>query len=716
MFALDDDPRYQGIDARIATRADVHVALGGDEDKCGSGFLSVDAKSHLTDVSLFGERFAQGDADVAVRWYDRAQGITGAEVDLRSFVLDEGATARRNARGGVGYRARLGGHPARRCADGQRDDRERPDVAPRRAGIARVGCRRRHLGRRAGRGQPRRLPTGREPRGDHAARRRRRARAASPPAAIAPERAADAAVPAAEARDGAHQVRRDRSRPRSTRRPTWPTLRRTASGTSTAPCSATRCRLSDVVVTRAKAPHVSGRASLRGLDLGALGRIYAGHKSEGDEAAPGSPAAPSIGGQLWAEVMADDVPLDAPSTARARVLLGPTVVERGGQKLTLRPPATPLVLEGDTLTLPALEVTLDTPDGFQGGFVVTGSVARVTTEPDAGTRRPAQSSGPGGDRTPRPEGGPGERLHRGQHQGDGQGHRARDRRAADGQGRRRSRSTACRAPSPTCRVDVHASATEVSARGAAKFAGGTVDLRASVPVKGFEIGALDSHITARGLRMTPTDGVATTFDADLDVAYDSKASGAGAASLPRVTGDVTLESLDYTRPISLTTDLSQLGGRAKRTQVDAYDPSLDVVAFDVRVRSRRPIVIKNNLVEVQLAIDSGSARDHGHQPAHGPARRPQDAAGRSLPLPVQRLRRATGPHPVRRPDAASTPNVDITAVTEYRRYTDTRRRGRRPARARQAPPRRRPRARRAAARCGASRCTPTATRTTCAST
>ncbi|HEX8796013.1 MAG TPA: hypothetical protein VF765_33920, partial [Polyangiaceae bacterium] len=87
MFALDQDPRYDGIDARIATRASVHVALGGPEDACGSGYIAVGAKSELTGIGIYGEHFAKGAADLAMRWYDRQQGIAGAEVDVPSFVL-----------------------------------------------------------------------------------------------------------------------------------------------------------------------------------------------------------------------------------------------------------------------------------------------------------------------------------------------------------------------------------------------------------------------------------------------------------------------------------------------------------------------------------------------------------------------------------------------------------------------------------------------------
>ncbi len=428
-------------------------------------------------------------------------------------------------------------------------------------------------------------------------------------------------------------------------------------------------QLGNVVMTRAKSPHVSGRVSLRGLDLGTLAKISAGRRAEADEGAPGAPAPPAVEGQLWAELMADDVPLDAPAMARARVLLGPTVVSRGGQKLTLKPPATPLVLGGDTLTLPALEVTLDTPDGFQGGFVVTGTVDRVTTDPtlalaarlDPVDLAVLERFVPKVDRAS------------GSIQGSIKVTGKATAPAIAGQLEARADTLEVHGlpgAITDLSVDVKATATELSAHGAAKFAGGTVNLRASLPVKGFEIGALDSHITAQGLRMTPADGVATTFDADLDVGYDPKTVGPEGATLPRITGDVTLDSLDYTRAISLTTDLSQLGGRAKRTQVDAYDPSLDVLAFDVHVQSRRPIVIKNNLVEVQLAIDSGSLDITGTNQRLG-------LRGALKTLPGGRFHFQSNDFDVRQglirfdDPTRIDPNVDITAVTEYRRYTDT---------------------------------------------
>jgi translocation and assembly module TamB len=668
MFALDEDPRYDGIDARIATRADVHVALGGAEDQCGSGYLQIDAKSHLSDVNLFGEKFAQGDADASVRWYDRVQGIAGADVDLRSFVLSKVQPPTGTRAAAVG--TVLGSASIRRggalAADVMIENLplSRVDslgsVAPQLdgavSGVAHVA-------------------------GSLDDMRPDAALVATAQLDFAGTRVRQVALPPSHLEVGLTQRFPQQKRVMGHTRcgaaigPPFDKAAYLADTSSHGEWTldggllGNTVQLGHVIITRAKAPHVSGRVSLRGLDLGMLAKLGASRKSEAEEGPPGSPAAAPVEGQLWAEVTAEDVPLDAPAGSRAQVLLGPTVVSRGGQKLTLQPPATPLVLEGDTLTLPPLKVTLDTPDGFQGGFEVTGTVDRVTTDPtlalaarlDPVDLAVLERFVPKVDRAS------------GSIQGSIQITGKATAPAIAGELTARADAIEVHGlpgAITDMSIDVKASATELSARGAAKFAGGTVNLRASLPVRGFEVGALDSHIMARGLRMTPADGVATTFDADLDVGYDGKSVGGEGAPLPRVTGEVTLESLDYTRPISLTTDLSQLGGRAKRTQVNAYDPSLDVLAFDVRVQSRRPIVIKNNLVEVQLAIDSGSLEITGTNQRLG-------LRGSLKTLPGGRFHFQSSDFDVRQglirfeDPTRIDPNVDITAVTEYRRYTDT---------------------------------------------
>ena len=136
MFALDDDPRYDGLDAqdrdargraRRARRPRGHVRLGLHRRRR--------ARATWRTSSIYGERFAQGDADVSMRWYDRQAGIAGADVDLRSFVLDKVQPPAGHAGRRDGHHPRLGLDPSRRRGLRERDDRGRAALARRRAGL-----------------------------------------------------------------------------------------------------------------------------------------------------------------------------------------------------------------------------------------------------------------------------------------------------------------------------------------------------------------------------------------------------------------------------------------------------------------------------------------------------------------------------------------------------------------------------------------------------
>ncbi|HXN31367.1 MAG TPA: translocation/assembly module TamB domain-containing protein, partial [Polyangiaceae bacterium] len=317
---------------------------------------------------------------------------------------------------------------------------------------------------------------------------------------------------------------------------------------------------------------------------------------------------------------------------------------------------------------PPLHVTLDTPDGFRGGFVVTGSVTRATTDPtlalDARLEpvdlavlqrivpKIDRASGTivGGVRLTGKAASP---------TIAGELHATGD--AIDVHG--------LPGAVTDVRVDAQATATELSFSGAGKLAGGTIALHGAMPLRGLALGPLDSHVVARDIRLAPADGIVATANADLDVTYDMKAASAASATLPRVSGDVMISSLSYARPIALTTDLTQLGTRAKRTEVDTYDPSLNFVAFDLRVRSRTPIVIKNNLVEALLTIDSGSIDVTGTNQRIG-------LHGGLRALPGGRIHFQQSDFEVRQglirfdDPTRIAPVVDVTAVTEYRRYTD----------------------------------------------
>jgi translocation and assembly module TamB len=666
MFGLDDDPRFDEIDARIATRAGVHVALGGPEDRCGGGYVAIEAKSHLTGVELYGERFAQGDADVALKWYDRDQGIAGADLDVRSFVLDKvqpPAGTRAGATGTI-----LG------SASIRRGGALAANVMAQGVPLSRVDA----LGA-AGRQVEGSISGVAHVTGELDDFKPDAGFVTRAELDVAGMRVREVALP------GSHLDVRFTQRMTPAKRvightrcgaPIAPPFDKAAYLADTSPRGdwavsgdlfGGSVLMRDVVLTRAKSPSLTGRVSLRGLDLGALARIGADRKAEADEAIE-APASSGFGGQLWGELIVDEIAVDRPDRSRARLFLGPTVVSRGGQKLTLKPPQAPLTLADDRVDMPPLEVTLDTPDGFRGGFVLTGGIAKVTRDPTLmlEARLNPVDLAVVKRLVPRVDAATGSI--------DGALRLSGKLASPAIAGELHARGDVIEVhglPSAITdvNVDLRATATQVTATGRGSFAGGAVAFDATLPLRGLEIGALDSHVAARGLRLAPADGIAATCDADLQVTFDPKASGEGAA-LPHVAGDVSIDTFAYTRPISLTTDLTSLGARARRTEVNSYDPTLDFVALDLHLKSRKPLVIKNNLVEVQLAIDSGSLDVAGTNQRIG-------LRGALRTLPGGRFHFQQSDFEVRQgiirfdDPTRVAPNVDISAVTEYRRYTDT---------------------------------------------
>jgi len=667
MFALEDDPRFDGVDGIMAARTDVHVALGGPQDTCGGGALDMAISGKLRNVALFGEHFAQGAADVTLRWHDRQHGIAGADVDVRSFVLEKvqppsgtragavgtvlgSASIRRG--GALAANVMLEGVPLSRLDTLGEFKRQ---VEGSVSGVANVSG---NL-------------DGFQPDPGFVARAE---------LDVSSTRVRGVALP------NSHLDVRMTQRMLAEKR----AIGRTGCGTPIAGPFDRQAYLADtsshgeftvngslfgdtvhlwdVAVTRAKSQHVSGRVSFRGLDLGALAAMAGTSAPSGD-----APTPERIAGQLWAELMVDDLPLDAPSRARAKLLFGPTFASRGGDRVTLKPPQAPLVLSGDALTLPTLEFALDARGagearegqeaGFRGGFVVEGSIANVSTDPDMSLQarllpvdltvlqrlmpkvERATGSAEGGLRVTGKVSAP---------VIEGELHARSDDLLVHG----------LPGALTDVRLDVKASSSEFTGSGSLKFAGGTITVEGAMPIRGFDVGTLDSRIAVRNASFAGADGVQGTCDADLEVTYDPSVQGAEGRALPRLTGDVTIRSLVYTRPINMSANLTSFG---KRHAVAAYDPALDFVTLGLRVHSRTPIVIKNNLVEVQLAVDSGALDVTGTNQQIG-------LRGALRSLPGGRLHFQTNEFDVRQglirfDDARRIdPNVDVTAVTEYRRY------------------------------------------------
>ncbi|HEX2669521.1 MAG TPA: translocation/assembly module TamB domain-containing protein, partial [Polyangiaceae bacterium] len=141
----------------------------------------------------------------------------------------------------------------------------------------------------------------------------------------------------------------------------------------------------------------------------------------------------------------------------------------------------------------------------------------------------------------------------------------------------------------------------------------------------------------------------------------------GEHELPRVTGDVSLRSFDYTRPVVMTADISSLAQRGKRTEVNSYDPADDLLQFEVRLRSQKAMKLQNNLIDAELDV-----ADEGLLLAGTNGRFGLRGAVTLHPRGKIFLRRSefeVTQGRVRFDDLTRiAPEVDVTAVTEYRRY------------------------------------------------
>jgi len=139
--------------------------------------------------------------------------------------------------------------------------------------------------------------------------------------------------------------------------------------------------------------------------------------------------------------------------------------------------------------------------------------------------------------------------------------------------------------------------------------------------------------------------------------------------LPQIEGDVTVTAFDYTRPMSMTADLATLTKRGQRTEVESYDPEGDVVEFDIQLRSLRPLHLENELLETDLVVDNAGLRLRGTNQRFGMLGRLKLKQGGKITLRNHEFEIRQGW--VRFDDLSRIePQVDVTAVTDYRRFED----------------------------------------------
>lgn len=650
MFHLEDDPRMLELDGTLETNARMRLVLGGPEDKCQSGFLVVSSQTNGRDLNVLGEHFDEGHVDVEYRWEDRLAGLEGAEIDVQSLSLTKVKRAGRAPAGSV-----LGSVSVHRGGDMrgsivvQGFPLARTDLLGSAAnlvegsasGVARIG------------GTISAFEIGAD-------------------VSVSPVRLLGAPFGSSDIHFTMNQVPKPSKIKGKTRCGATisadfdkEAYKRDTSSSGDYRLSGSlfnnQVKVEDVVITRQKQPLITGKLAFDKFDLGPIGRILSAGSTD-----DGSPSTP-LGGLLSGDLSL--VKVATGDLSHAEVSFAPSTlrIDRGGQRLELHDKQATFVLANDTVTIPKVTFDLAAPNGLKGTLAVNGKVDRVmrggaldleaTLSPiDLGILVgvvPKLTRGVGTlNGSMKVKGTPKEP-------------------ALDGRLAVRGGEFAFRGlPGgiSDVNVDIEADENEVRVTHATgHFLGGDVSMKGQLPIKDGNLGIARAQVTGRQLYFTPAEGVRGVVDADLEVSLNPNAPSAQ-GRLPYVGGEVTITQFEYTRPVAI--DLTGFRGGAKRTVVEAYDPSQDSVVFGFDVRSRSPLRIRNNLVDAQLAIDQHGLHVSGTNQRLG-------LRGELAAIHGGRFRVFANDFEVRKATirfddpTRIVPRVDITGVTEYRRYSNT---------------------------------------------
>lgn len=666
IFKLDEDPRFLEIGGVIDANARMHLALGGPEDQCHGGYLEVNAAMNARDLNLMGEKFDVGHAEMEYRWLDQKAGMEGAEIDIRSLSLTK---VKKEGRAGLG--SVLGSLAIHRGGE------LRSNLVLQGLPLARVDA----LG-----------DVAKNLEGSVSGV----ARASGTLSAwlleadlnVTPTRIFGAPFGGSDVHFTMNQLP-----------PPPKVIGKTPCGAPIGPPFDKEAYLKDtsvqgaytldgslfggqvkldgVSVTRQKAPVAKGHVELAKLDLAPIAKLAANRSGEAGEAAPTDALAPSLGGELTGDIFLEQLATNDIAHAKARFVPRGLRITRGQQTLSLRtsPTSAPgvavapppvIALADDEVTLPPLTFDLSAPNGFKGALAVKGAVRKATRGAELALDAElspidlgilvgiiprmthAQGSLAGsvkiGGKLKQPE--------------------------FDGQLRVRGGEFGFKGlPGNVTEVEIDVVADENEARvtrAQGHFLGGDLGLTARMPLKGGQLGIGEATLSGKQLYVSPIDGVKATVDAELQVSINPTATTA-AGRLPLVGGEVTITSFEYTRPITI--DLTGFRGN-KRTVVENYDPSLDVMTLAFDVRSRVPLRIRNNLVDAQLQIDPRGLRVTGTNQRVGLRGELTTLTGGHFKVFANDFEVQKGVIRFDDPTRIQ-PHVDITAVTEYRRYSNT---------------------------------------------
>jgi translocation and assembly module TamB len=638
MFSFDKDPRFDPIFGAGKIDARVHYDLGGRKDRCGGGVLSVAGSVDMKNLDLFEEKYDTGRADFDFRWLDRDASYLGIEMDIPSITLSKGTgtlLGSLSMRQGGDVRGNLVG-TSLPLSEIDSMGVLGAMVDARGSGVAEVS------------GTVDAL-------------------AFSSHVRISPARLGSQTLPASDLSVTLKPVKRSPKvigRSRCGGAITAPFDRSEWESDAIAGVFHLRGKLfggqigfDDLRLTRQRKKTARGEIAFSDLDLGAFAELTS--------TAGGAKTLGKLSGKL----AVDDLPLDAPSRAAGSLAIERLSLSRGGLSADVLPGARPIALAGGKLTFPALALAVRTPGGQESVFDLKGGVTDLGrgSNVDASlTLRPMNLEKLSGA-FPRVQNVKGKLAGGVQVTGPVAALRYRGGFDLDG-GEVQIRGFA---PITEVKVSLAVDNDELRlTRGSARVGNGSIGISGSAPFKGFQLGSAAGIIRARDIALPLAEGVKGSVDGDLAVKWDPAPDGATERTLPRLTGNVLLKSFEYTRPVVMTADIATLAQRGKRTTFEAYDPADDFLDFDVTLRSDRALKLRNNLIEAELLLEPEGLTLAGTNQRFGMRGEVKIKQGGTIKLRRNEFEIRQGV--VRFDDVTRiAPQVDVTAVTEYRRYSES---------------------------------------------
>jgi translocation and assembly module TamB len=132
----------------------------------------------------------------------------------------------------------------------------------------------------------------------------------------------------------------------------------------------------------------------------------------------------------------------------------------------------------------------------------------------------------------------------------------------------------------------------------AKLAGGTLQWNGNAELAAHGVGSYALQIQADGVALQPREGI------DLTVGGRGELSWKEGESMPLLRGKLSLDQFAYTRPIKMDKNLAEIAAPDRRQEA-SYDPTRDRVKIDLEVEQQSPLIVRNNLIDAELDLQSG---------------------------------------------------------------------------------------------------------------